>query len=229
MKGLAATELFHAAHLEDPYPLYARLRAQGPVCPLHGSRAFYVAGHAAVEEAVRRHEEFSARLTGVLLRDPQGGASLFEFAGAGTASDVIATADEPEHAAQRRLLMPSMKASRTVQMEEPVRAFARERIAAFVRAGGGVWPSRTTRMEERETSRKNTRRAPTSAAASAPRARVSKRRRAQRPATAVYATSDPTTTPSRSSAKASNATSSASGARTVPSSIREREALELVA
>jgi cytochrome P450 len=139
MKGLAATELFHAAHLEDPYPLYARLRAQGPVCPLHGSRAFYVAGHAAVEEAVRRHEEFSARLTGVLLRDPQGGASLFEFAGAGTASDVIATADEPEHAAQRRLLMPSMKASRTVQMEEPVRAFARERIAAFVRAGGGDW------------------------------------------------------------------------------------------
>ena len=84
MTGLAAEELFAPAALADPGDFYRRLRAVGPVCPLLGSRAFYVSGHAAVEEAVRRHEEFSARLTGVLLQDAEGKASLFDFAGAGT-------------------------------------------------------------------------------------------------------------------------------------------------
>ncbi len=139
MTGLAAEELFAPAALADPGDFYRRLRAVGPVCPLLGSRAFYVSGHAAVEEAVRRHEEFSARLTGVLLQDAEGKASLFDFAGAGTASDVIATADEPEHSVQRRLLMPPMKASRVAQMDAPIRAFAGERIARFVAAGGGDW------------------------------------------------------------------------------------------
>ena len=139
MKGIPAEELFSPATLADPYPFYERLRAVGPVCPLLGSRAFYVNGHAAVEEAVRRHEEFSARLTGVLLRDASGKASLFDFGGTGTASDVIATADEPEHAVQRRLLMPPMKASRVAQMESSIRAFAEERIARLVAAGGGDW------------------------------------------------------------------------------------------
>ncbi len=139
MSGIPAEELFAPASLADPYPFYERLRSAGPVCPLIGSRGFYVNGHAAVEEAVRRHEDFSAKLTGVLLRDAEGRASLFDFGGAGTASDVIATADEPEHAVQRRLLMPPMKASRVAQMETSIRAFARERIARFVAAGGGDW------------------------------------------------------------------------------------------
>ena len=139
MNGIPAEELFTPATLANPYPFYERLRAVGPVCPLRGSRAFFVNGHAAVEEAVRRHEAFSARLTGVLLRDATGKASLFDFGGAGTASDVIATADEPEHAVQRRLLLPPMKASRVAQMEAPIRAFAEERIARFVAAGGGDW------------------------------------------------------------------------------------------
>lgn len=139
MTGIPAEDLFAPATLTEPGPFYERLREAGPVCELLGSRAFYVNGHAAVEEAVRRHEVFSAKLTGVLLRDAAGKASLFDFAGAGTASDVIATADEPEHAVQRRLLMPPMKSSRVAQLEAPIRAFAAERIARFVAAGGGDW------------------------------------------------------------------------------------------
>jgi hypothetical protein len=139
MNAIDAAELFAPAALEDPYPLYARMRAGGPVCALRGTRAFYVAGHAAVEEAVRRHDVFSAQLTGVLLHDADGGVRLFELGGSGTANEVIATADEPGHAVQRRLLVPPLRAARIESMESAIRTFARERVAAFVAAGGGDW------------------------------------------------------------------------------------------
>jgi len=136
--GIDARELFAPAALENPYPLYARMRALAPVCALHGTRSFFVCRRAAVEEAVLRHEDFSANLSGVLLCDDDG-PRIFELAGSGTASDVIATADEPAHAVHRRLMLPPLKASRVAAMEGDMRRFAGERIAAYVRAGGGDW------------------------------------------------------------------------------------------
>jgi len=139
MNAIDAAEFFTAPVMEDPYPLYARMRALGPVCALDGTRAFFVGHHAAVEEAVRRHEDFSANLSGVLVCAQDGRPRLFELGDSGTASDVIATADEPEHAVQRRLLMPPLKASRVAGMEQAIRQFARHRIADYVRRGGGDW------------------------------------------------------------------------------------------
>jgi cytochrome P450 len=139
VSAIAAQEFFTPAALADPYPLYARLRARGPVCALEGTRAFFVGHYAAVEEAVRRHAEFSANLDGVLVCGEDGVPRLFEFGTRDTASDVIATADEPAHAVHRRLLLPPLKAPRIAALEHPIRAFARERVAALVRAGGGDW------------------------------------------------------------------------------------------
>jgi cytochrome P450 family 144 len=139
MNAIDATEFFTAAAMEDPWPLYARMRAIGPVCALAGTRAFFVGQHDAVEEALRRHADFSANLSGVLVCAPDGRPRLFELGGSGTASDVIATADEPEHAVQRRLLMPPLKSSRVAGMEQGIRDFARERVAHYVSRGGGDW------------------------------------------------------------------------------------------
>lgn len=139
MAGIDARDFFTPAALADPYPLYARMRALGPVCALEGTRAFFVGQYAAVEEAVRRHAEFSANLSGVLVCGEDGTPRLFELGGRGTASDVIATADEPVHAVHRRLLLPPLKAPRIAALEPAIRAFARERVAALLRAGGGDW------------------------------------------------------------------------------------------
>ena len=139
MSVIEAAEFFDPETLENPYPLYARMRALAPVCELRGTRAFFAGSFAAIEEAVLRHGEFSARLSGVLLRGADGVPRVFDLQGSGTANEVIATADEPAHASQRRLLMPPLKASRVAAMEDSIRAFARERVARFVAAGGGDW------------------------------------------------------------------------------------------
>ena len=139
MAAIPASDFFNPSTVEDPYPLYARMRALGPVCELQGTRAFYVAQHAAIEEAVRRPDDFSSRLSGVLVCDGDGQVRSFEFGVGDTASDVIATADAPGHAVQRRLLMPPLKASRVAAMEPAIRDFAHERVRRFVGAGGGDW------------------------------------------------------------------------------------------
>jgi cytochrome P450 len=139
VSGIPAAAFIEGTALEDPYPLLAELRRLGPLCALQGVRAFFVGRHAAVLEAVARPADFSSRLTGVLMQDGHGGVRVFEFPADRLAGDVIATADDPEHAVQRRLLMPSLKATRIAALEPLLRAFARERIAAFVRAGGGDW------------------------------------------------------------------------------------------
>lgn len=137
--AIDAAEFFTPGTLEDPYPLYARMRALGPVCALAGTRAFFVGQHAAVEEAVLRDEDFSANLSGVLVCGDDERPRIFGLGGSGTANDVIATADDPAHAVQRRLLLPPLKAARVAALADGIRAFARSRIAAFAGAGGGDW------------------------------------------------------------------------------------------
>jgi len=139
MPSIDASDIFSPSAMEDPYPLYARMRALGPVCGLDGTRAFFVARHAAIEEAVRRPEDFSSRLSGVLVCGDDGSPRIFDLGASGIASDVIATADAPDHAVQRRLLMPPLKATRIAAMEEGIRGFASERVAQLLRAGGGDW------------------------------------------------------------------------------------------
>ncbi len=123
--------------LENPHPLYRAMRERGPVCGIGGTRAFLVASHAAVEEAVRRHEVFSANLEAMLVCGEDERPRIFDLRAAGSASQVIATADEPDHAIHRRLMLPPLKASRIAGLEPELRVFARQRVEDFRRAGGG--------------------------------------------------------------------------------------------
>src|SRR5262245_42135211 len=139
MPRIDPAELFAPAAMEDPHPLYARMRRLAPVCPLGEVGVHFVGSFAAVEEAVRRHEEFSANLTGVLMLGESARPQIFDLTGGSTATDVIATADEPDHAVQRRIVQPPLAASRVAALESEVRAFVVERIARFAAAGGGDW------------------------------------------------------------------------------------------
>lgn len=137
MNALPAQTLFAPECLEEPARLWATLRAAGPVCRIEDTRAFWVVSPEAIEDVLARHADFSANLTGVLLRQADGRIGTFPIAGSG--GNAIATADEPEHAVQRRLLMPPLKASRVLGLETAIRDVARERIGRLVAAGGGDW------------------------------------------------------------------------------------------
>ncbi|MEV5649634.1 cytochrome P450 [Nocardia sp. NPDC052254] len=95
--------LFDPAHLDDPYPLYDRLRRDAPVFRVPGTDFHLVSSWELVAEAAARTADFSANLTAVLLRYPDAPPIAFEMDG-GAAVHVLATADDPAHAIHRKMV-----------------------------------------------------------------------------------------------------------------------------
>ena len=61
------TRFFSAAAIQDPYPLYDRMRAEASVHRIGDSVFFVVCGWDAVLEAVERVEDFSSNLTATMV------------------------------------------------------------------------------------------------------------------------------------------------------------------
>jgi len=123
--------------IEDPYPFYASLREHAPVHEIAGTGVFLVSTWKLVEEALSRHQEFSANLTGILVIGSNGRPELLDLGGLGTFTDSIANADEPDHAVHRSVVQPAFAAGIIGGLEPELRRRAGERIDAFVTAGGG--------------------------------------------------------------------------------------------
>lgn len=137
MNGISAQAFFNTAAIDNPSALYAQMRAISPVCQIGETRAFFVSTHTAVEEAVKRHEDFSANLNRMLVCGDDEQPYVLDLAALGATNNVIATADEPDHAIQRKLMLPPLKQARIAELEPELRDFAQERVAAFVKKSGG--------------------------------------------------------------------------------------------
>jgi cytochrome P450 len=141
--ALVAETLLDPRSIEDPYPLYARLRREAPVAEIAGTQTFFVSTWDLVEQAVGRDDDFSANLTGFLYTGADGRPDVFALGEiAGSAGAVIATADEPDHALHRALLQPAMTASQVANLEPWIRSQVAERTDALVRKGGGDYAAR---------------------------------------------------------------------------------------
>ena len=131
-----ADELFDSRVLDDPHPLFARLRLDCPISRVGDTGVHLVASWDLVEEALGREADFSANLTGVLLRGPDGAPTVFELPDV-DGTRVIATADEPEHAVHRALAQPRLAAARVASFEDPLRSWTRDALLPWVAAGAG--------------------------------------------------------------------------------------------
>ena len=132
----AATELLEESVLENPYPFFARLRHEHPLSRVGDTGVHLVATWEGILEVLDREADFSANLTGVLIRDEAGEPTMFEFPG-NFGSQVIATADEPEHAVHRRVVRPRLLERHIAGLEPRIRSWVRRRMAPWVDAGGG--------------------------------------------------------------------------------------------
>jgi cytochrome P450 len=103
--------------VDDPYPFYARLRETAPVWQVPGTRTFFVAPWELVAEAVARVDDFSSNLTAVLIAGDDGDATEFDMTPLGPAINVLATGDDPDHAAQRKLVAPHFTAGHLAVLE----------------------------------------------------------------------------------------------------------------
>lgn len=109
---------FGADTIQDPYPLYDRLRAEAPVHQVGDSVFYVVCAWDALLEAVERVDDFSSNLTATMVYHPDGTVTPFDMGPPGGPVHTLATADDPVHAQHRKILLPHLSAKRVRTIEE---------------------------------------------------------------------------------------------------------------
>jgi cytochrome P450 family 144 len=132
-------ELFDAESLQDPYPLYARMRAGGAVRRVGESDFYAVSSWDAVVEAISRADDFSSNLTATMVYQPDGTVAPFTMAPFGDPSHALAVADDPAHAAHRKLLVPHLSAKKVQALETFVSQTAERLWTEGVHDGHMEW------------------------------------------------------------------------------------------
>ncbi|WP_099042297.1 cytochrome P450 [Mycobacterium neglectum] len=137
-EGQLGVALFDDEFIQDPYPLYARMLAGGPVHRIGDSEFFAICTWDAVNEVVGRPEDFSSNLTATMTyRDGQVGS--FPMGELGGDTQALATADDPTHAAHRKLLVPQLAGKRIRAMESLVAETEDRLWSEGVQSGGIEW------------------------------------------------------------------------------------------
>jgi cytochrome P450 family 144 len=119
-----ATDFFGTDALQDPYPLYDRMRDRAPVHRIGDSVFYAVCGWDAVTEAVNRVDDFSSNLTATMVYHDDGTVTPFDMGPLGGPQNALATADDPVHDAHRKMLVPHLSARRIRVIEEFAEATA---------------------------------------------------------------------------------------------------------
>jgi cytochrome P450 family 144 len=138
--GQLGLDLFDDRFVQDPYPLYEHMLAEGPVHPVGDSGFYAVCGWDAVNDVITRPEDFSSNLTATMTYQ-DGKIGAFPMGELGADIQALATADDPAHAAHRKLLVPQLAARRINALEPFVNATADRLWNAGVRGGSIEWMS----------------------------------------------------------------------------------------
>jgi len=121
---------FEPQYVEDPYPLYARLREQAPVQYSPELQLWVVSRYEDVKAAVGNPEDFRSANA---FRNPVPPAPEVLAALAEGYPQVPALVDDdpPNHTRMRAIVGKALAPHRLSAMETPVRAIARQLIDAF--------------------------------------------------------------------------------------------------
>jgi len=130
---------FGVEALQDPYPLYERMRSASPVHRIGDSDFYAVCGWDAVIDAVERVEDFSSNLTATMVFREDGTVGPYTMAELGAPSHALATADDPAHAIHRKILLPHLSAKRVRVIEEFACEVAQQLWDKNVRDGQIEW------------------------------------------------------------------------------------------
>ncbi|MBW8486293.1 cytochrome P450 [Actinomadura parmotrematis] len=123
---------FDPAFQADPYPVYRRLRDEDPVHRHDGAPAYWALSRFAdIWDAVRDTATFSSAQGLTFYPDEIGELGL---------APTIVMLDPPRHTRLRRLISSGFTPRRVAALEDRLRAFVRDRIAAMERtaADGGT-------------------------------------------------------------------------------------------
>jgi len=139
--GRIGIELFDDRFIQNPYPLYERMHAAGPVHRIGDSSFFAVCGWDAVNDAIARPQDFSSNLTASMVYQPDGTVGTFEMDVVGGPAQALATADDPAHAVHRKMLVPQLAAKRIRELESLIVATEEQLWTDGVADGTIEWMS----------------------------------------------------------------------------------------
>lgn len=137
MRVVDPAEFFAHATIQDPYPLYRRLRDEGGVHRVGDSRFHLVSTWEAITEVVNRPEVFSSNMTATMTYTPESGVVPFAMDGLGGATHILVTADDPVHAVHRKLMLGHFTAKR-VRNLEPLIAATFDTLWSAGLSGGAI-------------------------------------------------------------------------------------------
>jgi cytochrome P450 len=112
------SNFFGTDALQDPYPLYDRMRAEAPVHRIGDSAFYAVCGWDALIDVINRVEDFSSNLTATMVYREDGTVTELHMGEPGAEMHALATADDPVHAIHRKILLPHLSAKRVRIIEE---------------------------------------------------------------------------------------------------------------
>jgi cytochrome P450 len=136
---LDPAEFFGAEAIQNPYPLYERLRAAGPVHRVGDSGFHLVCDWSAIAEVVGRSEDFSSNLTATMTYTPEGGVTPFEMDRVGGPTHILVTADDPVHAAHRKLVLSQFTAKRVRALKPLIAEIFKQLWSEGLRDGRIEW------------------------------------------------------------------------------------------
>ncbi|MBJ7340553.1 cytochrome P450 [Mycolicibacterium sp.] len=137
--GALGIALFDDRFIQDPYPLYERMHTEGRVHRIGDSDFYAVTGWASVNEAITRCDDFSSNLTATMMRDVDGTVGIFPMGELGGPTQVLATADDPSHAAHRKALIPQLAAKRIRAIEPFIAETSTQLWEASIQGGRIEW------------------------------------------------------------------------------------------
>lgn len=105
----------------DPYPTYADMRRNAPVCQVDPGGMWAITRHEDVIFVLKNPELFSSRGFGLTLNPPWLGGNPF--------ADSMITMDPPQHGRLRALVSRAFGTFSMARMEPRVRAFAEQAVA----------------------------------------------------------------------------------------------------
>ena len=140
-----AHTFFSPESLQDPYPLFERMRAAGPVHRIGDSEFYAVCGWDAIVEASSRTEDFSNNLTATMTYTDEGTIRAFQMEPVGGPTHVLATADDPAHVVHRKLVTRYLAARRVRAWRSPSRRprtdYGPRACGTGVSSGWMRWPT----------------------------------------------------------------------------------------
>jgi cytochrome P450 len=139
-RALADIDPFDPAVVQEPHEFFAALRREAPLYRMPNGAYYMISRYRDVRDAAMNPEVYSSNLVAVMMQGLDT-PELLAIEGGAAHVDVLATADPPVHARQRKLANKAFSMRRVAALEPAIRALAESLVGAILPRGGARWSS----------------------------------------------------------------------------------------